>query len=192
MYVKYCPDNRFANSPKQIKFPALNEQILSPILDTPIIFMWASRNRELRLKQMKNYAYTLARINPHILFLDTDNSLSQQNFITLCLNEALFYLLYLFRLLYAIKTWENIKKSTFFQEYGRLLPWTVDENQPYLISWLQKLVWRKKAVSSVSRNRCSLETGALQYWWLEKSFQHHECSKYSPWGRTSCHYQEIG
>lgn len=114
----YCPDNRFANSPKQIKFPALIGQILSPILDT-------------------------------------DNSLCQQSFITLCLNEAMFYLLYLFRLLYAIKTWENIKKSTFFQEYGRLLPWTVDENQPYLISWLQNLVWRKEAVSSVSRNRCS-------------------------------------
>lgn len=50
MYVKYCPDNRFANSPKQIKFPALIGQILSPILDT-------------------------------------DNSLSQKIFITLCLNE---------------------------------------------------------------------------------------------------------
>lgn len=155
MYVKYCPDNRFANSPKQIKFTALNGQILSPIPNT-------------------------------------DNSLSQQSFTTLCLNEVLFYLLYLFRLLYAIKTWENIKKSTFFQEYGRLLPWKVDENEPFLISWLQNLVWRKEAVSSVSRNRCSLETGALQYWWLEKSFQHHECSKYSPWGRTPCHYQEIG
>lgn len=34
MYVKYCPDNRFANSPKQIKFPALIGQILPPILDT--------------------------------------------------------------------------------------------------------------------------------------------------------------
>lgn len=134
MYVKYCPDNRFATA--------------------------LSKLNSVRWMDKFCHRYLILII-----------VLSQQSFITLCLNEALFYVLYLFRLLYAIKTWENIKKSTFFQEYGRLLPWTVDDIQPHLISWLQNLVWRKEAVSSVS-----METGALQYWWLEKSFQHHECS----------------
>lgn len=92
----------------------------------------------------------------------------------------IFLLLYWhFRLLYAIKTWENIKKSTFFQEYGRLLPWTADQIQPFLISWLQNLVWRKE-----SESLQSLETGDLQYLLVtwEKNSSSWMQQIDSPWG----------
>lgn len=92
-----------------------------------------------------------------------------------------------FRLLYAIKTWENIKKSTFFQEYGRLLPWTADKNQPFLNQLVTEPRLEKRSrVPSVSRNRCF----AVQLVTWER-IQHHECSKQTVHEeRTPCHYQE--